>query len=74
MKRRLTWTYGVQTAGSTRLLNIPTAGESAERVHKAVVFDKDDAIFRYYQWKEHEDSKRYTGVYTPSVQLHAARD
>ena len=30
-----------------------------------MLFDKDDGISGYYQWKLHEDSKRFTGVYTP---------
>ena len=66
VKRRLTVDFwGPNSRIDPPPQHIPTVGELAERVHKAVLFDKDDAISGYYQWKLHEDSKRFTGVYTP---------
>ena len=66
MKRRLTVDFwGPNSRIDPPPQHIPTVGELADRVHDAVLFDKDDGISGYYQWKLHEDSKRFTGVYTP---------
>ena len=66
LKRRLTVDFrGPNSRISPPPQRIPTVSELSERTGKAVLFDKDDGISGYYQWKLHENSKRFTGVYTP---------
>ena len=79
LKRRLTVDFrGPNSRISPPSQQIPTVSELSElseRTGKAVLFDKDDGISGYYQWKLHENSKRFTGVYTPvcvCVQVRAA--
>ena len=65
-KRRLTIDFwGPNSRIDPPPQRIPTVAELADRVCKAVLFDKDDGISGYYQWKLHQDSKRFTAVYTP---------
>ena len=66
LKRRLTVDFrGPNSRISPPPQRIPTVSELSERTGKAVLFDKDDGISGYYQWKLHETSKRFTKVYTP---------
>jgi hypothetical protein len=66
LERRLTIDYFHQNgAMAPPPERIPVVGELADRLHGAVLFDKDDGISGYYQWPLHEDSKRFTAFYTP---------
>jgi RNase H-like domain found in reverse transcriptase/Integrase zinc binding domain/Integrase core domain/Zinc knuckle len=66
LKRRLTIDFwGPNSRIDPPPQRIPTVAELADRVCKAALFDKDDGISGYYQWKLHKDSKRFTAVYTP---------
>jgi hypothetical protein len=66
IKRRMTFDYwGPNEHIDPPPQRIPTVAELADRVQGAVLFDKDDGISGYYQWKLHEESKRFTAVYTP---------
>jgi hypothetical protein len=66
LERRITVDYwGPNSRIESPPQRIPVVAELADRLHDAVLFDKDDGISGYYQWKLHRDSKRFTGVYTP---------
>ncbi len=66
LERRITVDYwGPNSRIESPPQRIPVVAELADRLHDAVLFDKDDGISGYYQWKLHKDSKRFTGVYTP---------
>jgi transposase InsO family protein len=66
VERRLTIDYwGPNSRIKAPPQRIPVVGELADRLHDAVLFDKDDGISGYYQWPLHEDSRRFTGFYTP---------
>jgi hypothetical protein len=61
LKRRLTIDFwGPNSRIDPPPQRIPTVAELADRVCKAALFDKDDGISGYYQWKLHKDSKRFT--------------
>ncbi len=66
IKRRLTFDFwGPNSRIKPPPQRIPVVAELADRLHDAVLLDKDDGWSGYYQRRLAPESRRFTGVYTP---------
>jgi transposase InsO family protein len=66
LRRRLTFDFwGPNSRIRPPPQRIPIVAELADRLRHAVLMDKDDGWSGYYQRRLAEESRRFTGVYTP---------
>ncbi len=66
IKRRLTFDFwGPNSRIRPPPQRIPLVADLADRLRHAVLMDKDDGWSGYYQRRLAEESRRFTGVYTP---------